>query len=63
MNRSQADVFIYDYLGKLVHTQKNLELSEGQNSLNIALPQLKNGFYSIRLVNPDINYTARFIKL
>lgn len=63
MNRSKADVFIYDYLGKLVHTQKNLELSEGQNSLNIALPQLKNGFYSIRLVNPDINYTARFIKL
>lgn len=62
-NQSQADVFIYDYLGKLVHTQKNIELRKGQNSFNIALPQLKNGLYSVSLVNTEINYNARFIKL
>jgi hypothetical protein len=62
-NTSKGILTIIDYLGRVVYINKNLRLQEGINSLNINVPNLSKGIYSLRLSSSEQNYYVNFLKL
>ena len=55
---SEADVLVYDILGKLIQTHR---INKEINELNIDLSGYAKGVYSIRIMNDSINQTKKLI--
>lgn len=56
--KSDANVFIYDIMGKAIKTYK---INANQKSLEINLNDFTSGIYNIRIINSDFNITKKLI--
>ena len=56
----EFNLIILDYCGNEI---RQIRLENDENPLRINLRGLASGLYFIRLINPEKNYTGRFIKL
>jgi hypothetical protein len=55
---SQADVLVYDMLGRVVLSYK---INQGEKVLDIDLSGYAKGVYTVRVVNDKLNYTEKLI--
>lgn len=61
-DRSDAEIYMYDYLGKLVEVVWRGSLEEGVQTVTLDVAGLRSGPYTLRVVYGDEQQLVRFVK-